>query len=627
MKRNWLSALLCISISFVFAIPSVALAHHYKKKPNFIVILMDDYGKDAFSLLNPTTEDGSINAPVPSLGALAKHGVIFKNGWAMPTCSVTRGTRTMGLLPSTTGLGRVIGQFTPRFGAPGPFAGIEHPPTMIDPSNKNLIQQIMRDAGYTTLKLGKWHETIAGIPGTDPGTDIPDVTNDIVESGFDHFFGFAAGTIVNHGGTAVPRGGDYDLLFTTIDGNGVRDTGTVTTNEFTASFLVGRAIDFIKNQKKHKPYYIALDFAAPHWVFGGPFSDGYQVAPGPNEPAPTTNPFGPVTDWRTLTDVGGYASVIDDVETAWGGSYPDAGTVSGLPTPMNLNQRARAIAAFKSKVAYMDLQIGRLLEHVDKKDTYILILGDNGTQGGNPTIDVIQAPYDTARSKGTLYRNGVEVPYIISGPYIHKPGRISDALITSNDVLATVTHIAGIKQPRETRRQSISAVPALLGYHGWRRYNVAEGFNTQASVGGRSPGPATTDGRVVADKRFRLIARPVVETIAGPPPGPQGDSTAFMCRESFVPAGNNDPLDAECLNQTTGIYEKEYELEFYDIKNDEFEDDALVKEEMSKFQWYAFKRLCREQNKISRKATYFQNGKVCKMTGEDLIDIDPPVVP
>ena len=489
---------------------------------------------------------------------------------------------------------------------------------MIDPSNKNLIQKLMRKAGYTTLKLGKWHETQETIP---PGIEIPQITDDIVESGFDHFFGFAAGTIGNHGGTAT-RGGDYDLLFTTLDENGVRDTGMVTTNEFTASFLVGRAIDFIKDQKKHKPYYIALDFAAPHWVFGGPFSDGYQVAPGPNEQAPTTNPFGPVTDWRTLTDAGGYASVIDDVEAAYGGSYPAAGTVSGLPGPTNPNVRARAIAAFKSKVAYMDLQIGRLLEHVDLKNTYVIALGDNGTQGGPPQLNVIQAPNDGARSKGTLYRNGVEVPYIISGPYIRKPGRISDALITSNDVLATVTQIAGIKQPRKTRKQSISAVPALLGYYGWRRYNVAEGFNTQASVGGISAGPAADDGRVIADKRFRLISRPVIETIPAGPPGPQGDLTAFVCKDSFTPSGDA-LLDAECINQVTGVYEKEHSLEFYDIKNDEFENDALVKDEMSPKQWYSFKRLCRQINKISRKATYFQNGKVCKMNGSNLIDIDP----
>ena len=115
MKLRISSILLGVLVSLFLVIPSATFAHHgygdkgygkynKSKKPNFIVILMDDYGTDAFSVLNPTTEDGSNNAPVPSLEGLAKHGVIFKNGWAMPTCSVTRGTRTTGLLPSTTGM-------------------------------------------------------------------------------------------------------------------------------------------------------------------------------------------------------------------------------------------------------------------------------------------------------------------------------------------------------------------------------------------------------------------------------------------------------------------------------------------------------------------------------------------
>ncbi len=625
MRLHTSSVLLGVLVSFLLAIPSATLAgygygdkgygkHNKGKKPNIIVILADDYGKDSFSLLNPTMEDGPTNAPVPSLGKLADKGVIFKNGWAMPTCSVTRGTRTTGLLPSTTGMGRVVGQFTPRIGAAGPFEGVEYPPTMINPNNKNLIQKLMKKAGYETIKLGKWHETQPSVPNN-PDVVLADATADIVASGFDHFIGFSEGTIPNHGGTDSERGGDYDLLYSS-DESGTRVNRTVTTNEFAASFFVSRAIDFINKNKSQndKPFYMALDFAAPHWIFSPtfpprpPLSDGYQVAPGPNEPAPTdtlNNPFGPVTDWRTLTDADGYESVIDDVEAAYGGSYPDAGTVSGAPGG------ARAIAAFKSKIAYMDLQIGRLLENVDLSNTYVMFIGDNGTQGGAPFFNVVEAPFDSTRSKGTLYRNGVEVPYIIAGPHIRKPGRISDALVTTTDVLATVTHIAGIKQPRKTRRESISAVPALLGRYGWRRYNVAEGYNTQASVGGISAGPSPNDGRVVADKRFRLIAKPKI--VAG----------AFVCKDSFVPSGDDPLLDAECLNQTTGIYEKQHNLEFYDIKNDKFENNALTKEEMSYKQWYSFKRLCRELNKISRKATYFQNGKVCKRNGSNLIDIDP----
>ncbi len=117
------------------------------------------------------------------------------------------------------------------------------------------------------------------------------------------------------------------------------------------------------------------------------------------------------------------------------------------------------------------------------------------------------------------------------------------------------------------------------------------------------------NGRVVADQRFRLIAKPVVEGL--------GPARVFVCRDDLTEPAN------DCLNPDTGIYEKKITLEFYDIKNDPYENDALVREEMSRQQYKKFRKLCKELNKISKRATYFQNGKICNRNGEGLIDTDP----
>ena len=575
------------------------------KKPNIIVIMADDWGKDAASLYNPTTDE-SENAPTPSLDALADEGILFTQAWAMPACTPTRGTRTLGKLPSTSGIGFPLGPLTPRFGTPGPFEDVEFPPSMIDPSDPDLIQRLAQHAGYRTYKLGKSHETetdpifqLIQCPPQD-NIDIDEViaqgVEDIINSGFHKFYG------------QVP-GGPHTRPCDPNNGYGGTNTGPWTphnnlglglTTEFLSSALVSQAIEFMKEAKEYgKPYYISLDFPSPHFR--------YEVAPGPDEPAPVENQ----NDWRTL-NMTDHASVIAQVKAAFGGVYPDAGTGYDILNP----DPAKIRAAFKSLVSYMDVQIGRLMEHVDLKNTFVFFAGDNGTQGlffGSPIYDVIEAPYDPARSKGTLYRNGVEVPFIVAGPRIAGKGGTSDALVTTTDIYATVLNLMRVPQPVETYDDSFSFLKVLQGRaRSARRVNVAEVFATGPTVGGTATGPYADEGRVVADKRFRLLSKPVIDD-NGTPAFPFDD--LFVCREDSFQL----PED-ECFNPQTAIYEKETYLEFYDLEEDPFENNALTVAEMTRKQFAAFSRLCGEMNKISSRATYYMNGIVCEPDGSNLVD-------
>lgn len=95
---------------------------------------------------------------------------------------------------------------------------------------------------------------------------------------------------------------------------------------------------------------------------------------------------------------------------------------------------------YKAALESMDREMGRLfdsLQFYNKFDsTDIIFIGDNG----NPR-EICQNPLDSLKSKGTIYQGGVTVPLIISGPSVVNPGRISQALVNTVDLFATILEL------------------------------------------------------------------------------------------------------------------------------------------------------------------------------------------
>ena len=640
-----------VGIALGVAGATAASANSSTKRPNIIVFMADDLGQDAVSLYNEFTADADypLNAPMPALESLAAQGVTFKNAWAMPVCSTTRAARSTGLYASTTGAGQVMGAFTPRFGAPGSrFDGVEFPPSILNPDDPHLLQKLLQKKGYRTYKFGKWHEVEVDTDGVElelegdgsfNALDLSDVNagrlaaqglDDTRRAGFDEFYGLLSGRFggINlngyGGGELEGTGGTASDSILLIDSRKGGDDPRNPTNEFADSAMVSRAIQLIKEAEADgKPYFIEYSALAPHFE--------YEIAPGPWDTTPPSDYAGEPGGWRTLdkeihkdlivqiidayNDLDALGIDIEDVRAnldAYSDLYPDIGTRPEFPGPNSIPQRR---AAFKSLLAHMDLQLGRLLEHVDLNETFVIFVGDNGTQGGG-RFGVVEDPNDNNRSKATVYNNGVLVPFVFAGPshpYAYKKGdprgTMIDDLVDATDIYATALQIGGVRQPRETRYSSFSFSRSLNGIKTWRRVNVAELFNATATVGGLGVGvtPFGGVGRAIGDGRFRLITHAVFN-----------DDNTFVCRADSV----QDPL-LDCLNEETGIYEKEYELEFYDLASDPFENDALLRSEMNREQRRAFYRLCYKLNWIGKRAVYYHNGKICEFDGSNLIDPNP----
>ena len=307
--------------------------------------------------------------------------------------------------------------------------------------------------------------------------------------------------------------------------------------------------------------------------------------------------------------------IRNDLDTHGPILYPDVGTrAPGPPASALPEDVAKRVAAFKGLVSYMDVQMARLLEHVDMKNTYVLFVGDNGTQGGGPVFSVTEPPIDTFKSKATVYRAGREVPFVFAGPgYVKNKWR--NDLVNVTDIYATALQIMGIKQPRKTRGSSYSFLSTLYGGYSQRRVNISEQWPATATVGGTNRigsgagGPFGSGARAISNGRYSLIAFNKLD-----------ENNFFVC----LPGSSTLPTE-DCFNEKTGIYEHVVELEFYDLKADPLEDDALAISEMNKYQRWNFYRLCHQLNGISKRATYYQNGRICKFNGEQLIDTEPSV--
>ncbi len=177
------------------------------------------------------------------------------------------------------------------------------------------------------------------------------------------------------------------------------------------------------------------------------------------------------------------------------GMYSDL-TLTGTTQHINANPKKY----FKASLEALDIEIGRLmdsLQSLNKLDsTDIIFIGDNGNETRTAQI----ANLDHA--KGTVYQYGVHVPFIISGPSVVNPGRVSDALINTHDIFATVLELFGHTNwssqiPVNKPVDSKSLMPVINNItDSIRPWSFAEIFRIQ---------PDSADGKAMRNAVYKLI--------------------------------------------------------------------------------------------------------------------------
>jgi arylsulfatase A-like enzyme len=200
-------------------------------RPNFVFIVADDLGHADLGCYGG--RDAAFGPVSPVLDGMAARGLRFTQGYAnSPVCSPTR----FALMTARW-------QYRLRGGADEPISSrTRGSATLGLPPAHPTLPSLLRDAGYRTALMGKWH--LGFPPHFGP-----------LRSGYEEFFGPMSG------------GADY---FTHADSAGHHDLwlgeSELHTEGYLTDLITQRAVDWIGRMGAgDAPLFLSLHYTAPHW--------------------------------------------------------------------------------------------------------------------------------------------------------------------------------------------------------------------------------------------------------------------------------------------------------------------------------------------------------------------------
>ena len=194
-------------------------------KPNIVHIVADDLGWKDVGF------NGATDIKTPNLDELAATGAKFTQFYVQPMCTPTRAALMTGRYPFRYGLQTMV--------IPGAATyGLD--------TSEWLMPQFLKDAGYNTAIIGKWHLGHA------------DLKYWPRQRGFDYAYGALIGELDYY------THGDFGVLDWFRNNKPVHEKG------YTTQLLGADAVKYINAQEPNKPFYLYLTFNAPHTPYQAP---------------------------------------------------------------------------------------------------------------------------------------------------------------------------------------------------------------------------------------------------------------------------------------------------------------------------------------------------------------------
>jgi arylsulfatase A-like enzyme len=365
-------------------------------KPNFLFILIDDLGARDLGCF------GSTFYETPNLDRLAREGMQFHRAYAScPVCSPTRASIMTGKYPARVGITNYIG---------GKNAGrLMHQPYLhYLPREEQSLATALREGGYQTWHVGKWH------------------------LGDDAFHPQHHGFDVNIGGGhhGHPVGGYWSPWK-------LQNLPDAEAGKYLTDHLTDESIRLIRQRDRSRPFFLNLWHYAVHTPIQAPADlvEKYR---------------------RKAADLG-----LDKVPAIVDGELMSFIT----DRPRNVRRRViQSDPAYAAMMENLDTNIGRVLQTLADEgladDTVVVFTSDNGglsTAEGSPTCNL-----PLAEGKGWAEEGGNRVAQVVRWPAKVKPATRCDVPVTSTDFYPTFLEAAGPHRWRDRPRGPLLALPALF---------------------------------------------------------------------------------------------------------------------------------------------------------------------
>ncbi len=363
-----------------------------RRRPNFVFFLVDDLGWKDLGCY------GSTFYETPHIDKLAAQGMRFTNAYAAcPVCSPTRASIMTGKYPARLGITQWIG-------APNEPTPYRH----YLPLEEVTIAEALKEAGYATGFVGKWHLSMRG---EDRQQYYPD------RQGFD----------VNIGGDSF--GSPPTYFYPYKKGNRSLETMPEggSEGEYLTDRLTHESLKFL-DANKDRPFLLYLSHYAVHT---------------------------PIESKQALTDK--YKAKAERLPAS---REPHAKTVYG-PYKTRMVQDNPTYAGMVQSV---DESIGRVMDKIAalglEQNTIVIFMSDNGglstVSREGPTCNL-----PLRAGKGWLYEGGIREPMLIKWPGVVETGSLCHSPVTSTDFYPTMLEMAGLPLRPEQHADGVSLVPLL----------------------------------------------------------------------------------------------------------------------------------------------------------------------
>jgi arylsulfatase len=462
MKRNTAYNVFSLALGTALVAPAVAPAAEAARRPNIVIILGDDLG---------FADMGSFGSEIktPNLDSLAKNGVRFTNFYTHASSSPTRSVLLSGVDTHRNGLGNMDEWIAPNQRGVDGYEGYL--------SNRVVtLPQLLKEAGYHTYMVGKWH--LGKAPDQIPAA-----------RGFERDFSLLDGAGSYWDMTNFTAAAPQSVF--TEDGRYLR---RLPKDYYATKTYTDKLIGYIEaGRSDGKPFFAYVAPQAPH--------DPYHL---PRE-------------WRTR-HVGEYDKGWDAVRQARLKRQVELGILPAgtqlsermwfVPDPLTLAPASRAnlgkkMELYAGMVENLDFHVGRLIDYLKKigeyENTVFIVFGDNGAEGndlfaqiagtpgtrdflfaagkwsqthpnawGDPGSYVAYGPMwaqvsmtPFSQYKGWLAEGGIRNALIVSGSVVKRPkGSINHGLMHVADLMPTLLEIAGTGYPKTREGREL---PALMG--------------------------------------------------------------------------------------------------------------------------------------------------------------------